>query len=291
MILISSATESWCIWFTGRSRTSQTPHPLPATKACAEEKENGQKLLSCHTYSLRRKLSQTLTRPSAILQMRSWHWSARNELFRQKCSPVFEKDFFSEMINLVMSLKMQSNISWTQVWPSKSSPMSKNPNVQATSEINNPLSFEYSALLKMKLVPPCTSVSHCAAVSLMCKVENAVHLCWAWEDDGVERGQCRGGGVVGASQLAWVSTHLSLLLSPLLCQTLLLQINKCWTNFSLLKLCRLLHNNEGWCCQRLCPASNDPPVWADNEERMYSYRRTPLLLCTFFCPGLSWLWR
>lgn len=33
------------------------------------------------------------------------------------------------------------------------------------------------------------------------------------------------------------------------------------------------------------------PVWEDNEERMYSYRQTPLLLCTFFLPRLSWLWR
>lgn len=97
-------------------------------------------------------------------------------------------------------------------------------------------------------------------------------------------------GVV-SRQLAWASTHLSLLLLPaLLCQTLLLQINKCWTNSSLFNLCRLLHNNEGCCCQRMCPASNDPPVWEDNEEGMYSCGRTPLLLCTFFSPGLSWLW-
>lgn len=53
MILISSATDSWCIWFTGRSRTSQTPHPLPATKAWGERKWS--KTQSCHTYSLRRK--------------------------------------------------------------------------------------------------------------------------------------------------------------------------------------------------------------------------------------------
>lgn len=110
---------------------------------------------------------------------------------------------------------------------------------------------------------------------------------WRWERGDSARGV---EGVVSSRQLTWVPTHLSLLLPALLCQTLLLQINKCWTNFSLLNLCRLLHNNEGRCCQRMCPASNDPPVWEDNEERMYSYRGTPLLLCTFFSPGLSWRW-
>lgn len=44
------------------------------------------------------------------------------------------------------------------------------------------------------------------------------------------------------------------------CQTLLLLINKFWTNFSLLNLCRLLHNNAGRRCQPICPAGNDPPV-------------------------------
>lgn len=143
-----------------------------------------------------------------------------------------------------------------------------------------------------KISAPCTRVSRSAAVSLMCEVDNTVHLCWVREGDGGSEGTVRGGGVV-SRQLAWVSTHLSLLLLPaLLCQTLLLQINKCWTNSSLFNLCRLLHNNEGWCCQRMCPASNDPPVWEDNEEGMYSCGRTlccsahsSLLVCLGFGIG------
>lgn len=111
---------------------------------------------------------------------------------------------------------------------------------------------------------------------------------------GVERGWMGGGGdgggggcrVVSNRQLTWVSIHLGLLLlllPALLCQTLLFQINKCSTNFSLLNLCRLLHNNEGWCCQSMCPAGNDPPVSGNNEKRMYSHRRRGALqLSTFF---------
>lgn len=93
--------------------------------------------------------------------------------------------------------------------------------------------------------------------------KKAVHLCWAWGLMVVQRGQCEGGGgggggggvrhVVSSCQITWASTHLSLLPPVLLCQTLLLQINKCWTNFSLLNPCQPLHNNEGRCCQRMCP--------------------------------------
>lgn len=50
MILISSAKDSWCIWFTGRSRTSQMPRPLLATKLVSRRKTLSI-TLSCHTYS------------------------------------------------------------------------------------------------------------------------------------------------------------------------------------------------------------------------------------------------
>lgn len=64
LILISSATDSWWIWFTGRSRTSQTLHPLLPAKLGRKKIDLKNSVLNNHTFPTDEKVN------SAFLQCR-----------------------------------------------------------------------------------------------------------------------------------------------------------------------------------------------------------------------------